>query len=221
MQFGDYIWLEVIKTAFAFVLLSITWFLGQRILAYWELRKKRREFDIATTNQFYQLYGEFRAVQRLWRVLVEVNEQGEKRFPFPFKDREEVRLELLKRAIVAESGIEAVTIKLATERALEDEDIKCLGLLRQAFQILREAIRDDKPLSYRFDSPEYILFINLASNVARVISHDNRQELLAEFLESDLKQPDLSMAQHSLREITKYRSEDFKLAAEQIKLTVK
>ena len=40
MQFSDNVWLEVIKTGLSLLLLAIGWFIGQRIVAYWDIKKK-------------------------------------------------------------------------------------------------------------------------------------------------------------------------------------
>ncbi|MBI5301519.1 MAG: hypothetical protein HY868_05230 [Chloroflexi bacterium] len=51
MTFIEQVYIELIKTAFALFVLGLTWFVGQRILAYWEIKKKRKELDIATATQ--------------------------------------------------------------------------------------------------------------------------------------------------------------------------
>ena len=64
MQLKD--WLQLLTP---FLVLAATWFLGQRILNSWDLRKKRQELDIAAATQFQQLYGEAKEVARLWRFI--------------------------------------------------------------------------------------------------------------------------------------------------------
>lgn len=218
MQFWDYLWLELIKTFLGLLLLTFTWIGGQQVLIYWDLIKKRQEFDFTVANQFYQLYGEFRAVQRLWRVLADKNEEGKRKFNFEFSDAQTVRLELLKRSVLVESGLEAIILKLSIERSLTEEDMQNLGLLRQAYQMLREAIRDNKSLSYSWDSPEYKLLNNLVSSVGRLISPDKKPKLFIELLDNDNEQPELIKAQSNLREISGFRSNDFKKAVDKIQL---
>jgi hypothetical protein len=69
MQFSDYVCLELIKTGLSLSILLVTWFLGQQILSFWELRKKEKELAVARATEFHRLYGEFRTVLRLWRVV--------------------------------------------------------------------------------------------------------------------------------------------------------
>jgi len=170
----------------------ITWFIGQRIIAYWDIRKKRQEFDIATAVQFQQLYGEFKEIGKLWRI-IKKNKDPNLALP------EHTRWELLERATAAESKVEAILVKLATERHLCASDLKQLGLFRQAYQQLREAIRDDKRLNFGFHSPEYKLYNELASNVALLISSGEHTKNLSS-----------KAAQKNLQEIVRIRSKDFK-----------
>lgn len=191
MQTYSAVQIEFIKTILALFVLGVTWFVGQRILAYWEIKKKRKELEIATTTQFQQLYGEYKAVWRLWKIFYkEVSRKHD------FAAPDHTRWELLQRAITAESGIEAIVMKLATERMLTASDIENLGLFRQGYQKLRQAIRDNTPLDYNYKSPEYILFNELASKVASLVSAGKQK-----------KPPEPIKAYEHLTEIAKYRSE--------------
>lgn len=162
MTFNDYLILEFIKTGLALVVLVVTWFFGQRILAYWELKKKRKELDIATATQFQHLYGEYKQLWRLWKVFSNRSE-------YDLLVPDHTRWELLQRATAAESSVEAVIVKLTTERAINKTDIETLGLFRQAYQQLRQGIRDNKTLRLSHESPEYILFNELSDKVACLI----------------------------------------------------
>jgi hypothetical protein len=184
MTFWHYVALEAVKAIITLLALA---FVGQRVIAYWDIRKKRVELDIAAANQFHQLYGEFKTVWRLWKIF---NDNEGVQFP------EHSRAELLKRATSAESGIEAITVKLASERALNEAEIKTLGLFRQAYQLVREAIRYNKPLNWQWDSLEYRLFNALSSEVSRMISSNEKRQ-----------QPTLRDAQENFRKITDIRRE--------------
>jgi hypothetical protein len=189
--------IELVKAGFSLLLLIITWGIGQRIIASWDIRKKRQELDIASASQFQQLYGEFKEVGKLWRIYIK-NKDVELTFP------EHTRWELLKRATSAESEIEAIIVKLATERSLSKSEIKELGLFRQAYQQLREAIRDNKPLGLGSYGPEYTFFNNLASNVACMISSGQRPKRL---------HPD--KARRNLQAIVDVRLKHFRKALEE------
>jgi hypothetical protein len=172
MPFGDSVLLELIKSGFALVLLAITWGFGQSIIAIWDVRKKQRELDIATTAQFQQLYGEFKEIGRLWKIYKR-REDATMTYP------ENTRWELLKRAIAAESKIEAILVKLSTERSLDEGELEQLGLFRQCYQQLREAIRDNEELVFSEYGLEYKFFNNLASHTACLIASGKQTRRLS------------------------------------------
>ena len=193
MSFWEFVALEGIKAVIALSALALV---GQRVIAYWDIRKKRLELDITAANQFHQLYGEFKTVWRLWKIF---NDNTDVQFP------DDTRAELLKRATTAESGIEAITVKLATERALSDSEINTLGLFRQAYQLVREAIRYDQSLNWQWNSPEYVLFNNLASDVARMISSNEK-----------IKRPTSDKARINFQKITRIRREAWEAEISQV-----
>jgi len=167
IQFPDQVLLEVIKTVFAFLTLVFAGIIGQRIIASWDIRKKRQQLDIEAAREFHKLYGEFKELSRLWRAYKYKRGDTSKKVEFSDNTPEE----LLKRAAAAEGGVEAIIAKLATERGeLEDEEIRTLGLFRQAYQQLREAIRDDEPLEWTYGTREFTLYNDLASKTTRIIS---------------------------------------------------
>src|SRR5262249_41747499 len=53
-----------------------------------------------------------------------------------------LRWDLLERAAVTEGKFEALLIKIASERQLNDSDVKILGIFREICQTIRESIRD-------------------------------------------------------------------------------
>src|ERR1700730_15197824 len=53
----------------ALITLGIGWVLGQRFTVRWNLYQKRRETDIANVQQFHSIYGEFKEISKLWRVM--------------------------------------------------------------------------------------------------------------------------------------------------------
>src|SRR4051794_27527335 len=119
-DFGWDVLLEVIKLIFSVVLLFIGWQVGQRVIAYWDYRKKRNEIDIESAHRFFGLYGEFRAINRLWNVfcfntLPELRQEAESKGKTLIRipDVVNVRWELIKRAADAESGVESLILKLA------------------------------------------------------------------------------------------------------------
>lgn len=163
LEFWNEVLLELIKTLLSGAIVGMGWFVGQRMVAYWDERKKQQELDLTAAREFHSLYGEFKDVSRLWRI---VKYEG----PDKKSLSSDTRSDLLRRASSAEGRIESMIVKLSSERVLTDEEIAALGLFRQAYQQLRMAIRDDRPFEWIYESPEYHLYNALATRVARVIA---------------------------------------------------
>jgi hypothetical protein len=206
MDFKHAFYLELIKTSLSLLVLGVTWLLGQQILAYWEVQKKQKELDIGTATQFQQLYGEFKTVWRLWKIYYfnDLNNNKDitlKTFPPP----EHLRWELLKRATAAEGSVESILVKMATERDLSANQLEYLGLFRQAYQQLREAIRDNKPINWKREDAEYKLLNDLASETATII-----------FSSKHLKYSELSKGQMQLKTITDYTLNNWEIKTMEI-----
>jgi hypothetical protein len=163
--FNDNMAIELVKSglnlAIGLVTLLLTWLVGQRVLSFWEAKKKRKELDIALVVQFQNLYGEYKIVWRLWKIFQASDHV--------FSSPDHTRWNLIERATRAEGSIEAMLLKLAVERELVHEEIRALGLFRQAYQSLREGILDSESLDYPWDSPEYLLFNELSIEVAHIL----------------------------------------------------
>jgi hypothetical protein len=186
--------------------LAVLGFLGQAIIAYWDARKKRQETDIAISTQFQQIYGEFKEGSKLWRTFYRhTNIQG--KYPelsFP----EDIRWELLKSATAAESRLEAILVKIATERCLNDDDTHNLGMFRQGYQQLRESVRNNKTPDFTsFKDPRYKRFDDYACKVAHVISTTERPSKLRGLLGYSELEPRKAVA--NLQAIVNVRSNDW------------
>ncbi len=132
---------------------------GQGLTMRWNLRQKRREFDLSAANEFHRLYGEFFAVWKLWNYSLNAAE-----------DCTITSSELLIRASAAEGGIESLLVRLSANRELSLDDVRVLACFRQGYQNLREAIRDNRTLDWGSSShPEYLAFKRLATYVALLI----------------------------------------------------
>jgi hypothetical protein len=157
--------IEILKIISPFVILGLTWLVGTRILNYWEIRKKRKELDILASSEFYKLYGEFTSVWRLWKVHFD-------NFPenSSWDKAREYYWELLKRSSNVEGGMEAVFVKLASEKTLNAKERRSLGLFRQAVQQLRQSVRDYQEMSWQREDKEYIFLKELSVFTARLIN---------------------------------------------------
>jgi hypothetical protein len=159
-------WLEATRAGYSLVagivVLALGWFVGQRLTFAWNIRQKRREFQLTASQQFYSAYGEFFAVWKLWNALD--HKAGS------FEDR---KWELFKRAAAAEAIIEGTLVKLASEAALNESQIEMLGQFRQVFQQLRESLRDNQALKWNYsEHRDYISFKCLAVRVAALLGGD-------------------------------------------------
>lgn len=143
------IWGDLLVAAFgALVAAGLLWVVGYRLTFVWEDRKRRRESDLAAVATFYRLYGEFFAAWKLW--------DSHKRKGVPGKgEPHELQWELLEQVERAEGGYEALLVKLASERVLDDTDRVLLGCFREGSQMLREKIRESQALEWwATDKPE-------------------------------------------------------------------
>jgi hypothetical protein len=117
--------------------------------------QKQRELQLKAADRFYELYGEFFAVWKLWSVV----KSGKVPSVPPRGDR----VELYQRACAAEGDMEAVFVRLATEFRLGAPEVETLGKFRQAYQSMREAIREDEDLGWTTaEHPKYLAFKRLA-----------------------------------------------------------
>lgn len=160
---------EMIKSLFSIAVSVITlglgWVVGQRLTVYWGIRQKQRELELSAMSEFYRLYGEFFSVWKLWAYC--------RKQPNELIAPEMTRWELLERATNAEGMLEAIFVKLSSERALSDFDIETLGRFRQAYQKLRESIRSNEGLGWPTqDNHEYTSFKRLAYIIACMIRSD-------------------------------------------------
>jgi hypothetical protein len=168
--------LELIKAGLALLVagitLGLTWIVGAKIAAKWSLWQKQREFQLQALNQFYGFYGEWMSVFRLWFLY---HADRNEKHGLPASECKELeaaeisRWHLLKRLVNAEANLESVFLRLASEVAMEREDIGRVGLFRRSTQALRDAIRRDAPLPWHTYDPEFQKLRELAASVAYLI----------------------------------------------------
>lgn len=184
---------EVVKAALsagvAAVTLGLGWFIGQRLSAMWALRQKLRELDLSSAAEFARLYGEFVAIWKLWNYLREGSARG---------GTEDVRWSLMQRAADMEAGFEALLVRVCSERTLNVGTCDKLGLLRQAFQHLRECLRKNESVAWsRSEHPQYLAFKQLACLFENLLASDRKWTV-----------PTAESAARALKEITSNRHED-------------
>src|SRR5687767_11443920 len=137
--------LEVFKTILSLIVLAFTWLVGTRVIHYWEIKKKQKEQNIFSSSEFHKLYGEFTSVWRLWKIQHDnfPTKQSQSR------ESDDRYWELLKRASSVEGGMEAILVKLASEKTLSVPERESLGLFRQAIQQLRQSIRNFEKMNWQ------------------------------------------------------------------------
>lgn len=139
---------------------------GTRISAAWNVRQKRKELDLATARDFHDIYGQFFAIWKMWEHTALDKYRETDLIDFD-------RTVLLGRACEVEGRLESILVRLSCERALDAADVECLGVFRQVFQQLREAISANKDLAwYSSDHSDYLALKKLAVRVALMIVDD-------------------------------------------------
>jgi hypothetical protein len=143
------------------------WLIGQKISAQWNIHVKERESDIQAIANLREAYSEYLGVRRLWNIY-QKNKIG------PPKD--EYGLRLLDRATHAEGVVESLLMKVTSERRIQQTDMDRLGLLRQGFQQLREAIAaGDRVIWGHSEHPHYIALKDGTVALSRIIDAPRRK----------------------------------------------
>jgi hypothetical protein len=130
----------------------------------WAERQKRKELALGAVDEFRRAYGQFFGTWKLWEAALRR----------PETDAAEKRWELLEKAAEAEGALEALLVRVATERRLSDPDHEALGKLRQGFQYLRECIREGRSLGWRSsDDPHYIEVKSFATRASHILAESD------------------------------------------------
>ncbi len=186
---------ELFKFALTLVssgfILLLTWGLGNSISAKWSIRQKRRELQLSAANTFDRLYGEFFKIWKLWKNF--------KKEQMECKDVSQ--WDLLADICEAEAQMEGILVKIASEFRLTDKDIITLGRFRQAYQTLREYIRENKPFTWDHPyHPQYMEFKKMGAYIAAMLSGFEKQPL---------KGPSREEAIFNLQRITSTKFKDW------------
>src|SRR4051812_33615839 len=88
---------------------------------------KAVELELSAANELYRLYGEFFAVWKLWNYhkLKISRSQGvevasEREAPAAAQN-DDIRWDLMKRAALVDAGVEALLVKVTSERVLTED----------------------------------------------------------------------------------------------------
>ena len=165
---------ELPKLLTVFFVAALAWFVGSRITAAWDMRKKRGEFDVLLAKEFYTLVASFKSVAREWEAhhrLKPATNSNE------MTSWETARVALAKRALDAETSMESILLKLVTE-AIGREGLsaperskrqRSLSLFRVVFRNLRETIEGGQKSPPGWGHPEFWLFNRLAGKISRIV----------------------------------------------------
>ncbi|MEU8193146.1 hypothetical protein AB0C10_05115 [Microbispora amethystogenes] len=192
---GGTLWVESVKAVpnliVALITLILGWLVGNQLTARLDERKKRRELDLLALGVFYEIYGEFFAVWKMWSNA-----------PKSLHEDDDFRRTLLDRSAETEGKLESMLVRLASERKLSDRDCTLLGCFRQAVQSLRESMREKTGLRsrvtwqgqqlvaiswYGSDAPPYLAFKALAAFAADLLSRSSDLDTKAETAYSSLR----------------------------------
>lgn len=136
--------------------------LGHYFTVQWNIRQKKRELALVASREFHKLYGIFFSLWKKWEYLLKTTPDGS-----------EERRKLLFEACDAEGNVESLFVALSSSHELTDDQITTLGLFRQGYQSLRQAIREGRSLGWdSSDHMEYVAFKRLATEVATLIVSD-------------------------------------------------
>lgn len=127
--------------------------------------QKRGELQLVAQNRFYELYGEFLAIWRVWNsvqplLVAEVDGPAVR-----------IREGLLDRATQAEGRVESILLKLCSERELTDPQLDSIGIFRQAYSLLRKSIlrKEEVPFTSSNDRG-YLALKTLSIRVGNLIA---------------------------------------------------
>jgi len=144
---------ELIKLAVSIFGITL---LGGAVTAFWTWRQKRREIEEMELKAFYKHYGQLLTSWRLWNTI--------KSTSIAVPPGEATRYELLKQVSEAESAVEGMLLKLASERSLSRHELSILGSFRQGCQTVRESIHNDEVVPWHCSEEEtYMAFKKGAS----------------------------------------------------------
>lgn len=210
----------------------LAWTIGLRLSAGWDMRKKRAEFDQALVQEFNKVVAEFKAVGRE-REILNARVAGTQN---PSADQQkavdEIRRDLIKRAVAAESALETIFLRLLSEmdswlaahggsqaqrEAARERQLRLMGLFRVAFRNLREAVAAAESRAPAFGDPELWLFNRLAAELSGLIYEQATTPSLPPFwkpweITSTLARPDPA----AYLRLIAYRTADLRAAAASI-----
>ena len=193
--------MDVVKSLIVVAFTSgLAWIVGSRITFTWDDLRRSREADLEARSEFYRVYGEFFSTWKLWNTYSGTS--------YTVATPEHAHWELLCRAEDAEAGFESLLVKLASERRLDEQQLRLLACFRQGYQSLRKHIRAGKPLRWWASSesrPEagyrdYEAFKALAEFVATLLAEPHPRSSIG----TQPKPPTASQAARALLEATAF-----------------
>lgn len=147
------------------VALAVAGLVGNELAARSERRRKLRDLDLDLLHEFYRLYGEFFALLKLW-------DAWKRRGNSAATDPDGFG-RILERSANAEGRVEALLLKVASERTPTCSEQDLLGAFRQCHQSLRESVGRDEAVEWnRANFEPYAAFKALACAVSQLLSSE-------------------------------------------------
>ncbi len=151
---------------------GIGWLVATRISNRWDLAKKRNEFDLTLTTEFYDAIGSFKAIGRqaqIWGT----GPTGR----ITQAQWDAARDRLLQQAIDLESRIDAILAKVVLEDRADDDvseaerrrRLHVAGLMRVTVRNLREGIQDNNLATPAFGTAAFYLSNRIVSDLGEIL----------------------------------------------------
>lgn len=211
--------------AFIGILLTacLGWFVGQGITARWDILKKRTEINLQLSQELNKVIAEFKTVGREREALKIRTAQVTTKAAWD--EIETTRLGLVSRAIAAESGLEALLLKMIgdmetslshmspTRAASErDRQLAIMGLTRVAFRQAREVLAEGKLEAPGYGEVRVWLFNRLAADLTDILASRTTLPRQCSFWALWARHGDAPSATESYLRVIAYRTIDLQMA---------
>jgi hypothetical protein len=142
-------WDDIGRGVLGFAFVAV---LGGAAGLVWGLIRHRRELDLAALADFRQAYGRWFAIWKSWEAAISAAPGRD-----PAQADRDIRNGLIRQAADIEGVFEALLVKIATERRLNQGEIRRMARFRESYQELRNSMKADKKLPFRVQyDPEHV-----------------------------------------------------------------
>jgi hypothetical protein len=133
----------IISLVVVLVGLAGAWLVGSVLMTRWNQMKDRRKRQLQTATKFYELYGRFIRIWKVWNTTLDD-------YRVNYYVTELKRAELLIEAAEIDGDVEATLLKVVTENILNKAERRILGQIREAFGVARYCIQQRRSIPYEY-----------------------------------------------------------------------